>query len=61
MFLSDKVDLSGKPTLSADKMDFSLINPVHIRKPILSVHPDKVRSTSQMTAFLVDGKLITDK
>ena len=43
MFLSDKVGLSGKPTLSADKVGFSLINQVYIRKPILSVHADKVR------------------
>ena len=43
MFLSDKVGLSGKNTLFADKVGFSLINPVYIGKPKLSVHADKVR------------------
>ena len=42
MFLSDKIGFSKKPTLSADKVGFSVINPVYLRKPILSACTDKV-------------------
>ena len=42
-FLSDKVGFSGKKnTLSANKVGFSLINPVYLRKPIVSASADKV-------------------
>ena len=51
------VSLKKKPTLSADKVGFSLMNPVHLNKPILSAHADKDsfpdKPTLRLTNFSV--------